>query len=161
MLLRATLVLDSVAAFTGEKRMPSILIVEDENATAWALAESLREDGHDTITVSSAEDALEALSEGAPDVVITDLRLPGMSGVALVRRLRGGRHPIPVIVVTAFGSSETLQELTECGVHAVFAKPFRVDQVRRSVRDALVPADAATDVRERAGRESGGRPGTT
>jgi DNA-binding NtrC family response regulator len=45
-----------------------------------------------------------------------------------------------VIVVTAFGSSEVLQELADSGVHAVFPKPFRVDQVRRSVRDAIAAA---------------------
>jgi two-component system response regulator (stage 0 sporulation protein F) len=117
--------------------MPRILIVEDENATAWALAESLQEDGHETTTVSSAEDALEVLRGRGADLVITDLRLPGMSGSQLARRLRGARRAVPVIVVTAFGSSEVLEELAGFGVRAVFPKPFRVDQVRRSVREAL------------------------
>ncbi len=127
--------------------MARILIVEDENATAWALAESLREDGHDTATVGSAEDALERLRGHGADLVLTDLRLPGMSGAQLARRLRSGRRPTPVIVVTAFGTGEVLAELAECGVHAVFPKPFRVDQVRRSVREALEGGDAALAAR--------------
>jgi two-component system, response regulator, stage 0 sporulation protein F len=132
--------------------MPRILIVEDENATAWALAESLQEDGHETSTVSSAEDALERLRRQPVDLVITDLRLPGMGGAQLARRLRGGRRPTPVIVVTAFGSHDVLQELSDYGVHAVFPKPFRVDQVRRSVRDAVGAAGPARVAR--AARES-------
>ena len=123
--------------------MPRILIVEDEHATAWALAESLQEDGHETSTVPSAEEALERLRRCPADLVITDLRLPGMGGAQLARRLRGGRRPTPVIVVTAFGSSDVLQELAGYGVHAVFPKPFRVDQVRRSVREAVGAAAAA------------------
>jgi DNA-binding NarL/FixJ family response regulator len=60
-----------------------------------------------------------------------------MSGLALARRLRSGKKPLPVIVVTAFGSPEALAELDQCGVHAVFPKPFRVDQLSKSVREAL------------------------
>ena len=123
--------------------MPQILIVEDEGATAWALAESLREDGHETSTVGSAEDALARLRRQPADLVITDLRLPGLGGAQLARRLRAGRRPTPVIVVTAFGSSDVLQELSAYGVHAVFPKPFRVDQVRRSVREAIDATVAA------------------
>ena len=136
--------------------MPRILIVEDESATAWALAESLQEDGHETVTVSTAEEALTSLREQPADLVLTDLRLPGMSGAQLARRVRGGRRSLPVIVVTAFGSSQVLQELAECGVHAVFPKPFRVDQVRRAVRDAIEAVGVGGDGRPgRPGRGSG------
>ena len=117
--------------------MAQILIVEDENATAWALAESLREEGYETRHAASAEDALAAVRAHGTDLVITDLRLPGMNGAQLARRLRSGRRRVPVIVVTAYGSRETLEELRAAGVHAVFPKPFRVDQIRRSVREAL------------------------
>ena len=137
--------------------MPSILIVEDETATAWAIAESLKDDGHETSTVESAEDALIRLRDGSLDLVITDLRLPGMSGVQLARRVRTGRNPLPVIVVTAFGSKQALAELEGFGVHAVFPKPFRVEQLRRSVRDALGIAGSAEDPRP----ARSGRGGTT
>ena len=117
--------------------MPKLLIVDDENATAWAMAEGLKDDGFDTATCGSAEDALPLLRSEEPDLVITDLRLPGMSGLTLARKLRAGRRPLPVIVVTAFEDPEIRAELDDCGVHAVFSKPFRVDQLRRSVREAL------------------------
>jgi DNA-binding NtrC family response regulator len=117
--------------------MSHILIVEDETATAWALAESLQDDGYETTTVVSAEDALKGLRGSTVDLVITDVRLPGINGVRLIRRLRSARRRQPIIVITAYGTREVIDELEACGVHAVFDKPFRVDQVRRSVREAL------------------------
>jgi DNA-binding NtrC family response regulator len=117
--------------------MAHILIVEDESATAWALEEGLSDEGHSIVTVDSAEKALTAVRERRADVVITDLRLPRMDGVELVRRLHGRRHTAPVIVVTAYGSPETLKQLEEYGVHACLPKPFRMDQLRKSVKSAL------------------------
>ena len=76
--------------------MAHILIVEDESATAWALAESLREEGYETRHAASAEDALASLRAHATDLVITDLRLPGMSGAQLARRLRSGKRRLPL-----------------------------------------------------------------
>lgn len=123
--------------------MSRILIVEDEAATGLALAESLQDDGHEATHVTSVESALEQLRQGAVDLVITDLRLPGRDGQSLARRVLAGRRPLPVIVLTAYGSAEVLEELRSYGVHAVFPKPFRVDQIRRTVRDALASAPAA------------------
>jgi CheY-like chemotaxis protein len=93
--------------------------------------------------VTSAESALEQLRQGAVDLVITDLRLPGRDGRSLARRVLAGRRPLPVIVLTAYGGAEVLEELQSYGVHAVFPKPFRVDQIRRTVRDALASATPA------------------
>ena len=111
--------------------MPHILIVEDESATAWALCESLEDEGHRTTHVSSAEDALAAVDRDHFDLVITDIRLPGMSGLNLARQLIDELGSIPILVVTAYGSREEADELKACGVSAVFRKPFRVDQIRR------------------------------
>ena len=122
--------------------MSRILIVEDEAATGLALAESLEDDGHEATHVTSAESALERLKEGPVDLVITDLRLPGRDGRSLARRVLSGRRPLPVIVLTAYGSADVLEELHSFGVHAVFRKPFRVDQIRRTVREALASVTA-------------------
>jgi DNA-binding response OmpR family regulator len=117
--------------------MPHILIVEDESATAWALEQGLSDEGYSIATVDSAEKALLAQRERRADLVITDLRLPRMDGVELVRRLNGRKNAAPVIVVTAYGSREALDRLADFGIHACFPKPFRMEQVRQSVRAAL------------------------
>ena len=96
--------------------MPHILIVEDEPAMAWALAEGLSDDGFTIDTFPSAEDAWKWLRRGRSELVITDLRLPGMSGLELARKLRRGRHAQPVILVTAYGSPELLKDARHAGL---------------------------------------------
>jgi DNA-binding NtrC family response regulator len=117
--------------------MPRILIVEDDEATAWALEESLSDEGYEITAVGSAEQALAALKRKPADLVITDLRLPRMGGVELVRRLKARKQPAAVIVVTAYGTEDTLQGLEKDGVHACFPKPFQMERLRKSVESAL------------------------
>ena len=130
--------------------MPHILIVEDEPTTSWALAEGLSDDGYTIDTFRTAEEALRWLREGESDLVITDLHLPGLSGLDLARKLRRGRNAQPVIVVTAYGSADTLRDLERAAVAAVFPKPFEVDALRRAVRRALSGLDRRAALRKAA-----------
>ncbi len=130
--------------------MPHILIVDDEPSTSWALAEGLSDDGFTIDTFRSAEEAWSWLQEGRSDIVISDLRLPGMSGLELARKLRRGRHAQPVIIVTAYGTPESLRGLRRAGVVDCFSKPFPIDMLRRSVRRALEVADARRTRRRKA-----------
>ena len=120
-----------------EEPMPNILIVEDDAATAWALEQSLSDEGYAVTAVDSAEKALAQLKRQSFELVITDLRLPRMDGLELVRRVQARKQPAPVIVVTAYGSEATLKQLADQGVHASFPKPFQMDRLRKSVESAL------------------------
>jgi DNA-binding NtrC family response regulator len=131
--------------------MPHILIVDDEPGTSWALAEGLADDGHTIDTFGTAEDAWSWLQTSQSDLVISDLRLPGMSGLELARKLRRGRHAQPVILVTAYGSPETFREARSAGVSDCFAKPFAMDGLRRSVTRAL---ETSAHARRRTRRSS-------
>jgi len=117
--------------------MPHILIVEDEPSMSWALAEGLSEDGFTIDTFRTAEDAWNWLQRGKSDLIISDLRLPGMTGLELARKLQRGPHAQPVIIVTAYGTPEALRDLRRAGVADCFPKPFPIDMLRRSVRRAL------------------------
>lgn len=117
--------------------MPHILIVDDEPTTSWAMAEGLADDGFTIDTFRSGEEAWSWLQERRSDLVITDLQLPGMSGLDLAKKLRRGRHAQPVIVVTAYGTPESFRDLRKVGVADCFPKPFPMDMLRRSVRRAL------------------------
>lgn len=129
--------------------MPHILIVDDEPTTSWALAEGLADDGYTIDTFRSAEDAVGWLRESRSDLVISDLRLPGMSGLELARKLRRGRHAQPVIIVTAYGTPEAMRALRAAGVADCFHKPFAMDGLRRSVRQALESAAERRRIRKR------------
>ncbi len=131
--------------------MPHILIVDDEPSMSWALAEGLSEDGFTTDTFRSAEEAWTWLQRSRSDLVISDLKLPGMSGLDLARKLQRGPHAQPVIIVTAYGTPDTLRELRRAGVTDCFPKPFPIDMLRRSVRRALDSTDERPRARRRAG----------
>jgi DNA-binding NtrC family response regulator len=117
--------------------MPHILIIEDEPGTSWALAEGLSDDGFTIDTFATAEEAWTWLQRGQSDLVISDLRLPGMSGVEFARKLSRGRHAQPVIIVTAYGNQDALSDFAASGVSECFTKPFDMDALRRAVRRSL------------------------
>jgi DNA-binding NtrC family response regulator len=112
-----------------------VIIVEDQKATAWALAESLREDGYEAITAGSSEEALELGAENC-DVLITDLRLPGMNGIELMSKLREKR-PLPSILITAYGSPEVIARAKEAGAVRCFSKPFNIKDIKDCLKKAL------------------------
>jgi two-component system repressor protein LuxO len=103
------------------------------------------DDGYTIDTFRSAEDALRWLEHGTSDLVITDLRLPGITGLDFARKLRRGRRAQPVIIVTAYGSADLARDLSRAGVADCFSKPFAMDALRRAVRRAL--AERAARVR--------------
>jgi DNA-binding NtrC family response regulator len=129
--------------------MPHILIVEDEPTTSWALAEGLSDDGFTIDTFRSAEEAWSWLKTGRSDLVISDLRLPGMSGLDFARKLKRGRHAQPVIIVTAYGTPDTMRDMADAGVADCFPKPFPMDVLRRSVHKALAAAADQPRTRKR------------
>jgi DNA-binding NtrC family response regulator len=128
-----------------------VIIVEDQKATAWALAESLTEDGYETLTAGSSEEALGLELERC-DVLITDLRLPGMSGIELMSRIRKTRKALPSILITAYSSPDVLASAKKAGAIRCFSKPFNVEDIKECLKKALeVPRGAS------AGRSSTGR----
>lgn len=128
--------------------MPHILIVDDEPSTSWALSEGLTDDGFTIDTFRSAEEAWTWLQSGRSDLVITDVRLPGMSGLDLARKLQHGRHAQPVILMTA-SDGDAREAIADAGVVECFPKPFAVDELRRTVFRALDDAARHTTPRGR------------
>jgi len=115
----------------------TILIVEDERATAWALAQRLEDEGYATVTAPTAEVALRLLRRQPCDLVIADLRLPGLGGVELIRRLQRRRRAVPAIAMTAHGTPGLLRQVLGAGALQCFLKPFRVELLVEGVHQAL------------------------
>lgn len=103
--------------------MPHILIVEDEPTTSWALAEGLSDDGFTIDTFRTAEEALAWLKEHDSDLVITDLRLPGMSGLELQGELKARGSRMPVVVLTAHGDVPLAVAAMKAGAVDFIEKP--------------------------------------
>ena len=83
-----------------------VWIVDDDQSVRWVLEKALKQADMDTRSFERAEHLLEALGDGAPDVLITDVRMPGMSGLALLERLQRDHPDLPIIVITAHSDLE-------------------------------------------------------
>lgn len=117
--------------------MPHILVIDDEPAIAWSFREFLRDDGYEVTIASSAEEALQVAGRVRPDAVFLDVRLPGMSGLDAIGKLRKKIGAAPIIVMTAFGNLETAVRAVEQGVFDYLPKPFDIDQAGRVLKRAL------------------------
>ena len=118
-----------------------ILIVEDDDAIAQPLAAGLEREGFDVTRVSNGEDALEA---ALPDLVLLDLRLPGMDGTEVCRRLRA-RSDVPIIVVTAKGEEVDRVVGLELGADDYIVKPFGFRELLARIRAVMRRARPGTD----------------
>jgi DNA-binding NtrC family response regulator len=116
---------------------PSILVVDDEARLAEVLAAALFAHGLDAITAESAEAALGLLGTERVDLIISDLRMPGLSGRDLLHQVRQSRPDIPVIIMTAYASVRDAVDLVKEGAFDYIAKPFEIDDVYTTIERAL------------------------
>jgi DNA-binding NtrC family response regulator len=114
-----------------------VLIVDDEESICWGLKRLLSEEGHRVSVTSSAEEALVSVERQVPDLVVMDVRLPGMDGLSAMERLSSVSGPIPVVVMTAFGSLDTAVAAMKRGAIDYLTKPFELDEAAEVIRRAL------------------------
>jgi DNA-binding NarL/FixJ family response regulator len=116
-----------------------LLIVDDEPNLLRAVAASLRAEGYETLTARTARDALVILAEGLPDLIISDVRMPGMDGYSFLRHLRFSPRTnlIPVIFLTAKDQKRDRIEGFRSGVDAYLTKPFEPDELSAIVASIL------------------------
>src|SRR6202522_719577 len=113
--------------------MPAILIVEDEAKMRRLLELNLGEDGFTTFSAGDAESGLKLLRENAIDLVLTDLKLPGMNGLEFLQAVKRQNAALPVVVMTAFGTVETAVEAMKAGASDYVLKPFSLAEMRMVV----------------------------
>jgi two-component system nitrogen regulation response regulator GlnG len=125
-----------------------VWLVDDDASIRWVLERALRNGGMAPRAFESAEPALDALRREAPDVLITDIRMPGQSGLDLLKKIRDARPALPVIVMTAHSDLGNAVSAYEGGAFEYLPKPFDIDQavdlVRRAAR--VQPGTAAEPV---------------
>ena len=117
--------------------MKPVWIVDDDRSIRWVIEKALSREGIAFDSFSSAQDALEALSAGAPEVLVSDVRMPGLSGLELLQTVKQ-RHPaVPVIVMTAYSDLDSAVAAFQGGAYEYLPKPFDVDQAVDLIRRAL------------------------
>src|SRR5579871_4876026 len=117
--------------------MPAILIVEDEAKMRRLLELNLGEDGFATHSAGDAETGLKLLRENTVDLVLTDLKLPGMNGLEFLQTIKRQNAALPVVVMTAFGSVETAVEAMKAGASDYVLKPFSLTEMRMVIHKEL------------------------
>jgi two-component system response regulator GlrR len=125
----------------------TILIVDDDPDILRLMAMRLKAAGYDTISVSNGEAALAHIALNSPDLVITDLRMPGMDGMSLFNAIHATKPLLPVIIVTAHGSQAEALNAIQRGVFDFLTKPFDnkylLQQIESALRKFPKPAYAA------------------
>jgi DNA-binding NtrC family response regulator len=117
--------------------MADILIVDDDRAVATAFQQFLGFEGHDCRLASSAADALQLIGERRPNLVMMDVRMPGIDGLQALEQIRAGFPDVSVVIMTAYGSSQTSIDAIRSGAFDYLTKPLDLDQLREVIRKAL------------------------
>jgi len=124
-----------------------VLLADDDPDLRALLSAALEADGHDVTTAANGREALDVIAPilfaeetaRAPDVIVTDVRMPGVNGLSLVAGLRACGCVTPIIVISAFEGGSLRERAEDVGATAVFAKPFEVDDFRTAVMNLAHP----------------------
>ncbi|MGE0593048.1 MAG: sigma-54-dependent transcriptional regulator [Vicinamibacterales bacterium] len=117
--------------------MADILVVDDDQAVASAFERFLRHEGHVCRVASSAEDAEREMAAHDPDLVVMDIRMPGVDGLEALARLRSRFPQVDVVMMTAYGTSQTSIDAIRAGAFDYLTKPLDLDQLRTVIGQAL------------------------
>ncbi len=127
--------------------MAHVLIVDDEPSICWGLSELVRSLGHTTASAPSAEEGFALAERQRPDVVVLDVRLPGIDGITAMRRFHEQIGPLPIIIITAFGDLPTAIEAMRRGAFEYLVKPFELAAAQHAIERAIEPRPASANSR--------------
>lgn len=119
-----------------------ILVMEDDQAISAALDMILTEAGYDVDVAETGEAALELFEQKQFDLIIADLKLPGINGMEVIRQVKEKKPEMEVIVITGVGTQPIAEEALELGAHDFLPKPFTDDQIKTAINEALKQHDA-------------------
>ena len=113
--------------------LKSLLIVDDQTGIRLLLDEVFRKEGFATRLAAHGLEALQAIEEDVPGCVLLDMKMPGLDGLEVLRRIKVGWPKVPVIMMTAYGEIQLTDDAIEIGAERYFTKPFDIYEVRDAV----------------------------
>ncbi|MFD0960683.1 response regulator [Paenibacillus chungangensis] len=114
-----------------------VLIVDDQNGIRILLLEVFSSEGYNTYQASNGKLALEIVKRESPDLVLLDMKIPGMDGLEILKHVKAIDSSIKVIMMTAYGELDMIKEATDLGALMHFTKPFDIDELRMEVNRQL------------------------
>ncbi len=113
--------------------MKSLLIVDDQTGIRLLLDEVFRKEGFETRLAANGLEAMRKMEEGLPGCVLLDMKMPGLDGLEVLKRIKAQWAEVPVIMMTAYGEIEKTDDALELGAVQYFTKPFDIYEVRDAV----------------------------
>ena len=113
-----------------------ILVIDDEEAARFGIRKALEKEEYLVELATNGQEALQKIREFSPHVVISDINMPQMDGITLLKEMSSLEVPVPVILITAHGSESVAAQGLRAGAYDYLAKPFEVDDLRKAVRNA-------------------------
>ncbi len=117
--------------------MEKVLVVDDEKNYLLIMEDFLSEQGYDVLTAGDAQTALKILEDTDLDLILTDMKMPGLNGIELIQRVKDVDPDMPVVMMTAFGSVEKAVEAMRAGAYDFLLKPFENEVMLRTIERAL------------------------
>jgi len=116
---------------------PTLLLVDDEDRILSALRRCLRREGYEILTADSVARAFQLLEERRVDLVLSDQKMPGMSGIDLLREVQRMQPHAARLLITGWSQAVTEDDLASAGIRALIPKPWDDAELKKSLRDAL------------------------
>ncbi|WOE31882.1 MULTISPECIES: nitrogen regulation protein NR(I) [unclassified Acinetobacter] len=115
-----------------------IWVIDDDRAMRWVLEKTFREEGLDVISFEEAQSALDQLNKDTPDVILTDIRMPGIDGLTFLGKVKASHPELPVIIMTAHSDLESAVSSYQTGAFEYLPKPFDIDEALALVNRAIL-----------------------
>lgn len=114
--------------------MKTLLIVDDQPGIRMLLEELFKQETFNTKSAESGGEALRIIQKNVPDLVLLDMKMPGIDGIEVLKRIKREWPHIPVIMMTAYGEVELTEQAAQLGADRYFTKPFDIFEVRSAVQ---------------------------
>lgn len=117
--------------------MAKILVVDDQLGVRRLLFETFKEDQHEVVMAANGAEALQILNTFEPDLILMDMKMPGMNGLETLGHIRASDRRVGVIMMTAYGDTQNMEQAKDLGILHYMGKPFDLFELREKVREIL------------------------
>ena len=114
-----------------------ILVIDDEKDLCFLFKKILTPEGYTVFTAGNGYDGIKINQKSDPDIILLDLKMPGIDGIETLRRIRKKDSSVIVIIITGYGDAETIREAEDLNVYEYMSKPFNNETVLKTIKEAV------------------------
>lgn len=113
-----------------------VLIIDDEKDLCFLFKRILKPEGYTVLTAQNGYDGIKINEKSDPDIILLDLKMPGINGIETLRRIRKKDADVTVIIITAYGDAETIRDAADLNVYEYMSKPFNNETIIKMIKEA-------------------------